>query len=118
MYIHINDRSRLDEVVAIRPGSLIENRPTVQTTQREELQIAQGRGVYYGRRDVVLINGIDGKRDYVLEVAENEELGFVGDTWILNILDAHQTAEVNNIARRMRENAKNFPPAMLLLNRS
>jgi hypothetical protein len=108
MYIHINDRSDLDQVVAIRPGSRTENRPTVQITRRQDLDRD-----WHGRRDVVLINGTRSDRQYTLEVTPT---GFSGDLWILDILDEAQHTKLMLIAFKMRENALAWRPAEQLLD--
>jgi len=117
MNIFINDRSDLDEVIALIPVGHPANNTgkCVQVTRREDLERQFNAG-HYPRRDVVLINGTHSKRQYVLEVKEGD--GFVGDMWILDILSEHQFMTLMGIGQRMRQNAKDFAPAMLLINRS
>lgn len=102
MYIHINDRSNLDEVVSFHPAT------KHRTTRREDLEKRD-----FHRTDVVLINGTRNNKEYCLFVTYN---GFSGDIWILDILNEEQFEQVQEIARRMRWNAEDFEPARKLIN--
>ena len=96
-YTHIIDRSDLDEVLCYDPVR------KVSYTRREELERRD-----WHRSDIVLVNGTRSGREYALYVSET---GFSGDLWILDMLTDEQYAEVNEIAGRMRHNARNFAPA-------
>jgi hypothetical protein len=116
MYLHIFDRSNLDEVVAIKPGN-----PSQNVTRRMDLERGVARGGWYGRRDVVLMNGTNSGREYVLEVAEDPEVngcGFVGDLFLLDVISEIELGLLRGYADRMRQNARDFAPAKYLLNRS
>lgn len=98
---HIFDRSNLDEIVMYNPK---ERR---NVSRREDLTSHQ-----YHRSDVVLLNCTRSGREYSLHVTET---GFAGDLWILDILTDVDHEEVTRIARRMRQNALEYPPASRLL---
>lgn len=90
MYRHINDRSRLDEVVCIK-------RDGTKVTLREDLASDMHR-----RTDIVLFNGTRSGREYTLHVTAD---GFAGDLWMLDMLTDSEMVEVVGIAQRMRANA-------------
>lgn len=100
MWIHINDRSALDAIVAKSPSRTV--------TLREELE----RGQFCPRCDVVLVNGTRSGHEYALYVTET---GFAGNLSILDWLSDEQHLEVMRIATQMRVNAKEFAPAAKLL---
>lgn len=102
MNLHINDRSDLDEVVAVttKDGRKI--------TRRMDLVAWTG----CHRTDIVLINGTRTGLEHYLSVTKD---GFAGQLWILDILTDTQYEEVMRIAAKMRQNAIDFPPAGKLL---
>lgn len=99
MYLHIIDRSDLDQVVSVGPKGT--------QTRLESL-----REFPIQRTDIVLINGTASGREYSLHVSPD---GFAGDLWILDILDDKQFTKVHAIAHRMRANVKVHPEAEALL---
>ena len=69
------------------------------------------------RTDVVLINGTNSGREYTLHVTEDGFCsGFNGGNWILDMLSPTQYSELMGIARRMRENAHQYPDCRQLLS--
>jgi hypothetical protein len=110
MNIFINDRSDLNEVVAVIPST----HPTNATglPQRVTRRMDLDRD-WHGRRDVVFINGTRSKREYFLEVTPT---GFIGDLWVLDVLTEEQHTKLMLIALKMRENAAAWKPAEQLLN--
>ena len=104
MYLHINDRSKLDEHVSYCPAT------KKHQTRLESL--TEDR--WLPRSDVVLMNGTNTGREYTLHVGETH---LVGDRVLLDILSREQILEVFAIAERMRENAKTHPVAKKLLVR-
>lgn len=109
--IFINDRSNLDEVVAIIPVGHKDNATAkaIQVTRREDLARSYSR---YRRRDVVLWTGRSG-RQYSLEV--NHLGNLVGDLFLLEMLSDAQYNELRRIATQMALNARDFGPAYQLL---
>jgi len=101
MYRHIIDRSNLDEVVAI----VSQKKRSI--TRRESLM---ENDIHRG--DIVLFNATRSGREYVLYVGEN---GFVGDEWLLDLLNDDEYDQVQRIAKKMRYNAREFPPAKKLI---
>lgn len=110
MYKFINDRSNLDDVVCIIPSTHPDNHTgnTIQLTRREDLK----REASWPRTDIVLISGTRSEKQYILDVTAN---GFSGDLWILDILTEEEYDRVQDIATRMRTNARSFEPAGKLL---
>jgi hypothetical protein len=100
MLTHINDRSNLDEIVAITANNK-------QIIRRESLESTS-----FPRTDVVLINMTRNNKEYTLHVSQT---GFAGDVWILDILTDYEYDTVIKIGNRMRTNAIEFPPAMKLI---
>ena len=101
MYTHITDRSKLDEIVAIKPETK-ESWTRLQDLER----------LHYHRSDVVLLNDTRSGREYTLSVTA---FGFSGSLWILDILPEESFEEVMGIAERMRANALKYPAAKKLL---
>lgn len=103
MYIHINDRSKLDRIVCYDPTS------DKSFTLLEDLERHNSTII---RTDIVLINDTRSHYEYSLHVTR---MGFAGDTWILDILSDRDYQYVQNIANAMRANAKAVPAARKLL---
>lgn len=99
MYLHIIDRSDLDEIVQVGSKGRV---------SRLELL----RDFPIVRTDIVLINGTVSKREYSLHVTDT---GFAGDLWILDVLSDQQFCKVQAIAHKMRTNVKTHPEAEALL---
>ena len=106
MNTFINDRSNLDEVVALIPDA--DGKHTIKLTRLQDLQ----RHNASPRRDIVLINCTRTDNQYCLEVTST---GFSGDTWILDILSDAEYIAVQRIAKHMRNNARNYPEAAKLM---
>jgi hypothetical protein len=110
MYLFINDRSNLDEIVCLIPKGHKEN-PTDKTLQvslREELNRRE-----FHRNDIVLVNNTHSGREYCLYVTKD---GFCGDLLILDFLKRDELEKIEEIATKMRQNAIDFPPAEKLLS--
>jgi hypothetical protein len=104
----IFDRSNLDEVVCIVPVGHKDN-PTdkaIRVTRREDLA-----SHWMPRSDIVLFNGRT--KQFALYVTLD---GFSGDTWLLELLDDAEYQRVQDIAERMRDNARTYEPARKLVN--
>lgn len=106
MYLHLFDRSDLDEVVAIDPRVT----PARVITRRQDLAESK----YYHRSDVVLMNCTNTGREYLLYVTAD---GFSGDLFLLDVLSADQYAELMIFAAKMRSNALEYAPATKLLSK-
>lgn len=100
MYRFINDRSNLDEVIAKGKDGNI--------TRRQQLE---NGGM--PRSDVVLLTGTRSGQQHALYVRME---GYAGDTWILDFLTDEEYDQVEEIADRMRQNARDFGPAWKLLS--
>lgn len=100
MYLHVFDRSNLDEVVAKGPDGK-------QTTRLQDLE-----GSGHPRSDVVLMNGTNSGREYTLHVTMT---GFSGDTFLLDVISAKQYTELQAFAGCMRRNAELHPAAKKLI---
>lgn len=105
MYLHINDRSDLNEVVAI--GRDETGKYTVKKTRLQEL-----RNGGYPRTDVVLMNATNSGREYTLHVSKD---GFIGDLFLLDVISEEQHFKLMAIANRMRKNAEDFVAARKLV---
>jgi len=101
MYLHIFDRSDLDQRVSFDPAT------RKHRTLREELELRA-----FHRNDVVLMNNTNSGRDYTLYVTPT---GFYGDMFLRDVLSREQLRQVEDFARKMRRNAVDFPPARRLL---
>lgn len=114
MNIFVNDRSDLDQVVAIVPSDHPSNASGVplRITLREDLQRSFDAKRPRGRRDVVLVSGTRSGRQYFVEVTPT---GLSGDLFVLDFLTEEHYERVQFIAERMRQNALTFEPAELLL---
>lgn len=107
MYVHIIDRSDLEQVVSRgKDGS---------TTRREDLQMSWDSAGqrHVPRADVVLVNGTRSGKQYTVMV--DRYAGFVGDLFILDFLSDKQYDQVVGIQQRMLRNADEFEPARLLV---
>lgn len=103
MYIHINDRSRLDDIACIIPAK--DGQKHRQLTYREWLVEKEHM---FPRADIVLVNATNSGKEYCLYVTKD---GFSGDLVIMDFLSPAQIEQVNEIAIRMRKNAIEFPPS-------
>ncbi len=120
MYKHIFDRSNLDEVIGVARAEKDRGKFTTKVTRREDLAVTG-----MPRADIVLLNGTRSGKEYALYASGEDPAtsdhhpkripGFKGDTWILDILSDEEFAQVQGIAQRMRQNAKDYPPAWKLL---
>lgn len=110
MNIFINDRSKLDDIVALVPTDA---GPMERLTRLQDLerQFARFGDRAFPRKDVVLVNGRT--KQFTVDVGPD---GFVGDVWLLEILSPEQFAEVMAIADRMRANASEHEVCSLLIN--
>ncbi len=103
MYKHIIDRGNLDDIVAYQPKT------KRNITRREDLE---EHPVGHPRADIVLINGTRNDKQYCLYVTHT---GYTGDLFILDFLTDKEFEQVEDIARRMRQNAIDFEPAERLI---
>lgn len=101
MYLHVFDRSDLDETVCY------DIRAQVHRTRRQQLELRA-----FHRNDIVLMNDTNSGREYALYVTPS---GYHGDMFLLDILSKEELLRVEVIARKMRQNAFDFPPARRLL---
>lgn len=98
---HIIDRSNLAGIVSYNPETKISK--TLMDSLSEH---------YMTRADIVLVNGLRTGKQYSVYASEH---GFSGDTFVLDFLTDEEFRKVNEIADRMRQNAKEYPVAKKLL---
>lgn len=108
--VMIIDRSNLDERIAYKPSTKEE------ITRRQELETG-----FCARADVLLAtqavncptcNHDTLTKQYLLYVTAT---GFCGDLELLDVITAEEREKLEGIAKRMRQNAIDFPPAAKLL---
>lgn len=102
MYLHIFDRSNLDEITAIFSDGKKQTRLEMLRTEP-----------FITRTDIVLMNGTNSGKEYCLYVTPT---GYSGDEFLLDVLSEGQFNQVAGIAERMRMNALTYPECQKLLS--
>jgi len=111
-YLHVFDRSKLDEVSCVYPKGHPKFPEGRSVTMREDLTENQ---YMFRRRDVILMNGTRSGREYIVEVTPT---GFAGAVWLLDVISDADYNRLLAFAEKMRQNAKDFPPSAALLRES